>query len=270
MINVYEEIVRMQRDCQAGVLVSVVDKKGHGPAAVGSKLLVRASGELIGTVGGGELEYLAVEKSRELLITRNNLLQSCNLSGESKNDTVLELAMMCGGSITLFYEYIPACPRAYIFGAGHIGRSLVHHLSALDFRTVVIDNRADLKGNIPESDLMIGEWIDLIAGEPNIQGNYVVICSPSHETDYLILKTICEAGWTPFYLGLVASPAKSRTMVYRLSEELGRSPDLSFLRSPAGLALGGKTPGEIAISIIAEMQSVRCRKENTCRLSPIW
>lgn len=65
MNNIWEAVVDLHNEGRNGVLITVVDKQGQGPAAVGSKMLIDGQSGIIGTVGGGELESLALKKARE-------------------------------------------------------------------------------------------------------------------------------------------------------------------------------------------------------------
>lgn len=271
MTNIFAEVVRMQKDRQAGVLVSVINKLDSGPAVVGDKLLVKADGKCTGTIGGGELEYIAIEESRELMKSQRHFLQSYNLSGNAEIEITEELNMICGGTITLFYEYLPVCPLVYICGAGHIGISLHYHLTDLNYRAILIDERPRLDRDLVDTNYLVtDDWVSTIKRETSLDDSYVVICTPSHDTDFAVLKAIYGTGCNPYYVGLVASPAKAQAMVTRLREELGLIPDLTSLYSPAGLDIGGKNPGEIAISIISEIQSVRFQKNNSPHMTEPW
>lgn len=70
MVDIYRELTEMRNSGQAGVLITVIDKKGHGPSIIGKKMLVFFNGLTKGTVGGGDLEYLAIKKAKELIIEK--------------------------------------------------------------------------------------------------------------------------------------------------------------------------------------------------------
>ncbi len=141
MADIYRELIEMRNSGQAGVLITVIDKKGHGPSIVGKKMLVCFDGLTKGTVGGGDLEYLTVKKAKELIIEKKHHIQNYNFSNIGSEEDSKNTSMICGGHVTLFFEYIPVNPSIYIFGAGHVGRYLICYLKNLDYNIIVIDDR---------------------------------------------------------------------------------------------------------------------------------
>lgn len=269
MTNIYKEIIKLQEQGQAGVLVTVTDKKGHSPAAIGRKMLVTEDGKTFGTIGGGELELLVDKKSMELLDLQKHHLEHISLDGEIP-DNPGNINMLCGGFLTLFYEYLPVRPCVYIFGAGHIGSALAHYLQILDFSATLIDPRMELIESMPPVHKSVtAEYEEFIKAEQASPLSYIIIASYSHSEDYKILKAIYQTSWQPIYIGLVASRKKASTMVESLKEEISADIDLSPLYSPAGLDIGGSTPQEIALSLLAEIHSLRYKKKVLSHLTKI-
>jgi len=267
--EIYQEILSSESSGTACVLVTVVEKNGSGPAPVGARMLVKADGSTIGTVGGGTLELIAVKYASQLFSTGKPGLKKYLLSpdnqqvNEDLSDTE-KTGMMCGGSTTLFYEKFGSNPRVFIFGAGHIGKALVRLLKDLDYFTTVTDNRPGLTDQLNGAHLCLtvpGNYETALEGMDVPAGSYFIIATHSHALDYVVLKRIYQAGWNPRYIGLIASRKKAPAMIGQLQEDLGKAIDLSCLYSPVGLHIGGSTPAEIAISIVAELQVVRYGKK---------
>ena len=103
---------RLGEELAAGrgaVLCSVVDSQGSAPRGAGARLLLLENGETTGTVGGGAVEYRAVELAGELLKRRSSHLQSYRLSPGGAEDT----GMICGGGVEIYFQYFdPADPAA--------------------------------------------------------------------------------------------------------------------------------------------------------------
>jgi len=76
MKNIYNEILELNRGKGAGVLVTVVRKTGSGPAAAGTKMLVYPDESIVGTVGGGTIEKMALEKALKIFKTHENCLEA--------------------------------------------------------------------------------------------------------------------------------------------------------------------------------------------------
>jgi xanthine dehydrogenase accessory factor len=262
VINLLERVLELQKRGEEGVLITVVEKEGSGPAGVGSKMLVYADGRTAGTVGGGSLEHLATQKALELLHLRKSLLQRYALSEHNEVIGAESTGMLCGGRVALFYEHLTWGPRVYLFGGGHVGQALAYHLRNLAYYVTVIDQRPGIADAVTGVDrVLIADYDRALEDEHLPQGGFFVIATPSHQADYVILRRIFTSPWKPQYVGLVASKAKAAQFIRDLQAELGRDIDLRVLYSPVGLDIGGSSVDEIAISIIAEMQAVRYGRE---------
>ena len=262
MVEIYEEILKLKKNGKEGVLVCVVDKEGHGPSSTGAKMLVLPDGSRLGTVGGGPLEEIAVKKAEEVLKERKNSLQKYTLSEDNDAKEGEPSGMVCGGNVTLFFEYIKPGVRLYIFGAGHIGKALIYHLKKLNYHITVIDNRKDAVFGIEGADRIItGDYREVLSEEEIPKGGFFVVTTHTHQFDSVVLNRICQFHCNPRYIGLVASRKKAEAIVRGITGELAKKEiNFDILYTPVGLDIGGKTPDEIAISIISEIQSVRFNK----------
>ncbi|PKM39740.1 MAG: hypothetical protein CVV03_12580 [Firmicutes bacterium HGW-Firmicutes-8] len=117
---------------------------------------------------------------------------------------------------------------------------------------------------------MVGSYPEIINNEIIPDESYVVIAGYSHEVDFEVLRSIFKAKWSPRYIGILASPKKGGVIISKLKEEFGENIDLGKIYSPIGLDIGGESPEEIAISIIAEIQSLRYDKNGNKHLSEKW
>lgn len=280
MIDIYQELLRMKTSGEDGVLITVVEKVGHGPAEAGAKILVPAQGKRLGTVGGGALEYVALQEAAEVLESKKATLKRYILGpedtlseqeGEKKPGEKTEgekteaegekTNMLCGGLIILFFEYIGSVPYLYLFGAGHVGKALLYHLKPLDYYITLIDKRAGAVEKLDGAqERFTLDYSTALGHFPVKENSYFIIATHSHEFDYITLKQIYQSGLNPRYIGVMASRRKQEIMIKRLQEDLGTNINLDILFQPVGLDIGGPTPDEIAISIIAEMQAIRYHK----------
>lgn len=258
MINVLERMLELRNTGRDGVLVTVVEKEGSGPLPAGARMLVYPDGHTAGTVGGGALELIATRKALELLGERASLLVRYRLGEQNE---VLEgeaTGMLCGGRVSLFYEYFRARPRLYLFGGGHVGQALIRQLSPLDFHVTVVDDRAGIETTLPDVDrVCIGSYETALRDEAVPAGAFFVIATPSHRFDYAVLCRALTSGWAPRYVGLIASKKKATGFLQDLKAELGEDADLKPLYMPIGVDTGGSSAAEIAVSIVAEIQAVR-------------
>ncbi|TGE38129.1 XdhC/CoxI family protein [Desulfosporosinus fructosivorans] len=151
--------------------------------------------------------------------------------------------------------------RLLILGAGHVAREIAYYAKPLDFQVTVIDDRAvyALPEFFPGAHAVICS--DFETGITNYRPNgdtYVVIVTWSHRTDENCLKDVLN--FSAKYVGMLGSTKKVATIVKHLQEEGYTAQNLARLKAPIGLAIGAQTPSEIAISILAEIISVRRAK----------
>src|SRR6056297_1446386 len=130
MKSIYAEIMSLAEGTVSGVLVTVVEKEGSGPAATGTKMIVYKNSKITGTVGGGSIEQMAIKKALTLFDTQQNAIEKYIMDEPADG---IDTGMICGGTATLFFEYFAPRKHVYIFGAGHIGKALVYHLSRLNY-----------------------------------------------------------------------------------------------------------------------------------------
>lgn len=238
----------------AAAVATVTGRSGSAPQVVGAKLLLHEDGRQVGTVGGGAIELEVLRACHEVLRTGATRTVTANL--------VRDLGMCCGGSMEVFVEYLQAEARLFIIGGGHVAQSLAPLARTLGFRVVVLDDREELLGHpafegIETSAYDADELDDAI---PDISDrDFLIIVSRDHRRDEQALASAIQRPHR--YLGMIGSRRKVHTVlerVLRRYDERGKPrPDLSRVRAPIGLALGGRTPPEIAVSIAAELVAER-------------
>lgn len=229
----------------AAVLVTVVEVEGAAPREPGARMLVLPEGRVEGTVGGGALEHRAIAKALALLREGpRTLLETYDLR---------DLGMLCGGRTTLFYEVLQAPPTLAIFGAGHVGLLLARLArAATPWRILLVDDRPAHLVDLPPG--VAGHLAPDYRQLPPLAGTvYAVVATENHETDYRVVRSLLGGEPAPAYVGMLGSRAKAAEIRQRLQAE-GVSPErAAALRCPVGLPLGGKDPGAVAVSILAEL-----------------
>ena len=114
MSDIYSELMTMKKNGREAVIVTVVEKQGPGPVEVGKKMLASTSGRIFGTIGGGSLELHALKECQEVLECRKSKLSRYLLDEGRLIENALTLPMVCGGSVSLFYEYMGPSAHIYI------------------------------------------------------------------------------------------------------------------------------------------------------------
>ena len=136
-----EAVQQLRADGSPGVLITVIETRGHAPRDAGAKMVVAADGSW-GSIGGGNLEQTAVARARELLAQGLGLPETCEsqLNEHARN---AHGRQCCGGVVRLLLEPLPAWPTVAIFGVGHVGYELARILSRLELQLHLVDSRAE-------------------------------------------------------------------------------------------------------------------------------
>jgi xanthine dehydrogenase accessory factor len=235
-------------------LATVIRRSGSAPQVVGARMLLYADDSGLGTVGGGAIEQQVLDACRHVLRT--------GLPRTIEAHLVRDLGMCCGGSMEVFVEYVQAQARLIIVGGGHVAQALAPLTHALGFRVTVADDREEMLES-PAFDTI--ERLHYDADEigdalPDLgPQDLVVIMTRDHARDEQALTMLIERPHA--YLGMIGSRRKVHTVLSRILrryDERGQPrPDMSRVHAPIGLALGGRTPPEIAVSIAAELVALR-------------
>jgi xanthine dehydrogenase accessory factor len=224
---------------QPAVLATVIEVKGASPAKVGAQIVLLEDGTTSGTVGGGNLEAAVLTDARQALLDGDPLLKHYGLK-ETGEDAV---GMLCGGEVRVFIQPFLPSPQLIIVGGGHIGRPLKVIGETAGFEVLVVDvipGRAD----IPELEAAtLG------------RNSYVVLITTDHVSDEAALRVALRS--PARYIGMIGSRAKCKTIFEHLRADGINEEALARVYAPIGLDLGGPTPEEIAVSILAEIITVR-------------
>jgi xanthine dehydrogenase accessory factor len=261
-MNIYKEILELEKNNRSFVIATVVNTSGSVPGKVGFKMLVENNGKTLGTVGGGAIEAEAIKEAAARLSTGESgikdYLLSDNESLDNSNNTIVP--MKCSGQATVYYEVHGSLTTVYIFGGGHVGHALLYYLLPLNFYTVLVDNRKEFasveKNPLAKEHIHI-EYSDFITEFNPPSGSFAVVLTHGHKYDYEILKKIYERKLDFKYIGVIASRSKASAMLHDLKGELNSNLDLTNLHTPIGLKIGGNSAEEIALAIAAEIQSIK-------------
>ena len=245
------------------VIVRIVDTRGSMPRGAGAWLALDEDGQLTASVGGGSIEYLAIERAHEVL---------AGAPGETRWFTRDETGMACGGDALLDIHLAgegeleallsaekTGKTRAFVYGAGHVASALVKLLPAIGFSPFVVDDRPEMvtEERLPGAERIVcGPYTDLSAldalPEP---GDFAVVLTHGHIADIDVLDQILGCGCT--YVGCIGSRRKA---AIAREELVGRGHDREAVDAiclPIGEDIGAETPAEFALAIAAQMVRVR-------------
>ncbi|MDB5540283.1 MAG: hypothetical protein JWQ89_2010 [Devosia sp.] len=249
----------------AAIVAELTAVRGSSPRAAGTFMLVSPDAQ-IGTIGGGALEYMVIDRARQVL--RNG-------EHEDSLDIPLgpEIGQCCGGRVDVSLKRLApaiaasliarleaelaARPHVYLFGSGHVGHALALALSALPLRVHVVDTRPDELTNLPENieTHAVAMPEAVVRGAPG--GSSFVILTHDHALDFLIAAEALQRTDAP-YVGMVGSKTKkARFRSWYLSEGYPAAA-LDRLVLPIGGkafpgGIGDKRPEVIAALAAAEI-----------------
>jgi xanthine dehydrogenase accessory factor len=245
------------------ILVTVTHTEGSVPREAGTWMVVTEGG-IIGTLGGGNVEFQTIALARELLAASDEPSTKRFALGPS-------LGQCCGGVMDLSFERINsaqcdalqakldmACRPIALFGGGHVGRAIVHVLSALPYRVTWIDSRDEIfPEDVPSK--VACEHSDPVQSAVTSLAtrSAVLIMSFSHAEDLEIVQQCLrrnrEQNDLPF-IGLIGSKTKWATFQNRLRERGFTDAELAQVTCPIGITgIAGKEPEVIAVAVAAQL-----------------
>lgn len=239
--DVFAAAARLYRDGVPFVLATVVRAERPTSARPGAKAIVTGDGTFRGFVGGTCVKPAVRRESlRALADGAPRLLRISPDSppeGARAEEGVLEEHMACvsGGALDIHLE--PYLPSRRLLLAGN--SPIVQSLAALGEALGMEVRTAETAGNLDAA----------------AEDAFVVVAGHG-EGEWETLKAALNGGRAR-YVGLVASPRRSAAVRERLVGMGVSEADVGRLRSPAGLDIGAETPGEIALSILAQIVEER-------------
>jgi xanthine dehydrogenase accessory factor len=192
---------------------------------------------------------LVVENALEAMAAHQTRLTTYTLQEPLRGDPGV-----CGGTMTIALEpYMPP-PSVFVIGAGHVGRAVIDLAHWLGYRTVAIDDRADLvtEEALPNADVLFaGDVAAAVETYPITADTSVVVVTRSFEMDALIVPLLLE---TPApYIGVMGSKRRWSSTRDALGDVDLSDDDLSRIHAPIGIEIGAESVEEIAVSIMSEV-----------------
>lgn len=249
------EIVKEINQGKKVALAMVTRIWSSSPSPEGAMMVVGEDGTILGTVGGGSLEGEVIKKAKECLATGENKVFTFELNNREARES---LNMICGGKVEVFIRVFAPKSKLLIVGGGHIAYELYKLGKFLDFYTVIFEDRPEFasKERFPQADdIKLGDIETILQEYPIDESCYIVIVTRGHADDEKALKTVINRNAR--YVGMIGSRKKVSFIKEKLRSEGVREEELAQVYAPIGLDLGGDTPAEIAISIMAEILLVK-------------
>ncbi|HEX2906935.1 MAG TPA: XdhC family protein [Phototrophicaceae bacterium] len=247
---VFEALVAAQAKGEPVALATVVSVQGSVPRHEGSKMLVRADGSIISTVGGGTMEQRVIQEALAALKDGKTRLLSYSMNDINAGDPGV-----CGGTVQVFVEPIGAAPALLVIGVGHVGKALAELGKWAGYRVVVSDDREEfcnpdyLPGMDEYAVCKPGKIAECVEITPL---TYIAAVTRGLTVDVDLVPALLQT--EAAYIGVIGSRRRWALTVKALKEERGLTNEqLARVHAPIGLEIRAETPQEIAVSILAEI-----------------
>ncbi len=242
------------------VAVATVVNGGAAALASGAKMLVRADGRTLGSLGNAEADHtlsdIAVGAFTAMprIVTGTWYLASTN-DGATATDRPSQAVE---GAAEVMLQLFEAPARLVIVGAGHVGLALATFAELLGYETTVLDDRAEFanRERFPMAHRVIVEDVGPALDALTLDSSTaVVLVSRGHRVDEEALRH--SVGRGAGYVGMIGSKRRTRTVLDHLAAEGYAAVALEAVATPVGLDIGAETPEEIALAILAEITMIR-------------
>ena len=260
-------------------LVEVAATKGSTPREAGAFMLVSLS-SIFGTIGGGQLEYMAIDKARQMLGKGARSRSPANEARIEVDEVCAtldiplgpEIGQCCGGRVEVLIRLIDRTieqrliadaeseeahrPYVYVFGGGHVGQALAASLALLPVHAVVIETRAEALEGMPDTVETRLTPMPEAEVRKAPSGTAFAILTHDHALDFLIVAEALKRGDTA-YVGMIGSRTKKATFKsWFLKSAEGSEAEFDRLVSPiGGIAVKDKRPPVIAALAAAEIMT---------------
>ena len=249
-LNWNQASLNLNQQGKAFVLITIIGVTGSTPRNSGTKMVVSQQ-ENFDTIGGGHLEYKAIKQAKKLL--KEN--QDCQLIEHFQLGS--QLGQCCGGNASVLFECFAANTiHIAVFGAGHVGQTLIPMLAGLPCRVTWVDNR---EAQFPASIEQYANVTKLVTDEPAGEvsampsNTLYVVMTHNHQLDFDISLAILKRK-DFHYLGLIASDTKWRRFQQRYKHREVEESLVQRMKCPIGLEqVVGKIPMEVAISVAGQL-----------------
>ena len=248
--KVMERISDALKNQQRIALVTLTRSEGSTPGKEGSIMSVEPDGEIVGTVGGGKIEKTLIDEAVQCIEKNASKTFQYELSASA------ELGMVCGGRVEGYIKVFGLSRKLLIAGGGHVALELYQMANLLKYETVIFEDREEF-GNperFPHAEIVLGNVAENLSKYPIDNNSCVMLVTRGHKHDEAALKAVINS--KAAYIGMIGSRSKAKQTLEKLVEEGYEEAKVQQVYSPSGLGIGGTTPEEIALSIMAEIQKI--------------
>jgi xanthine dehydrogenase accessory factor len=272
MTSTVQELKDFLASADPVALVEVAGTKGSTPRETGAFMLV-SPGSIHGTIGGGQLEYMAIDKARQMLRSQAaERIDAHEVCATLDIPLGPEIGQCCGGRVEVSIRPVDAAladgliaaaerqeerlPHIYIFGGGHVGKALAAAVALLPVRAIVVETRAEELEGMPSGVEKLLTPMPEAAVREAPAGSAFAVLTHDHALDFLIVAEALKRE-DAAYVGMIGSKTKRATFKsWFLKTAGGTEKEFARLVSPiGGDAVKDKRPAVIAALAAAEMMT---------------
>jgi len=237
-IDVLSEVTDASAGGAPVALVTRLHKRDGGLTLAG-RLAVRADGTRLGSLGHADQDAEAVSAALAQLPHGTARL------------------VKQGAEHDLLIEAIASRPRIVVAGGGHVALAIARQAAALDYDVTIVEDRPEFATGerFPGATVLEGDVPMTLGSLTYAWNSFIVIATRGHKLD---ADCVLQAVKTNArYIGLLGSRRKTVLIEQLLRDEGVAEDRIAAIRAPVGLDLGGRTPAEIALSVMAEITQIR-------------
>jgi len=251
------EAARRLEQGESFVMVTIVSASGSTPRKPGSRMLVSPNGSTYGSVGGGAVDKLSIEASLKALKTGQIECMELDFDDEEG----IQTGMVCGGKVVVLIEPFGIGPKLYLFGAGHVGIATARLVVDIGFELSVLDSRPEWANSehFPTATIKVNAIEKLSEDLVTTDRDFILVMTHSHREDYKAVTRLLKKPF--FYMGVIGSHSKAADIRKKLAREGFSKAEIERITCPIGIEIGSHTPAEIAISVAAQLVSMRRKWE---------
>jgi xanthine dehydrogenase accessory factor len=220
--------------------VAVVTRLGkeRGDLTLKGRIAVRADGSRLGSLGDVQADERAASEALAQL--------PHGTARTVKSDTE-----------DLLIEAIASRPRIVVAGGGHVALAIARQAAMLDFDVTIVEDRPEFAdpARFPNATILEGDVPTLLERMEYAWNSFIVIATRGHKLDADCMRAAVRT--QARYVGLLGSRRKTVLIDEMLRAEGVSDERLAAVHAPVGLDLGGRTPAEIAMSVMAEITAIR-------------
>ncbi len=243
-------------------VVSLMEMNGRSAPAI-ERILVKEDGALAGgTLGARALDEVAARHAVGLMADERQeivVARAAELGAALADEIAADQLKARLGDLRLLFEISRPPLELIICGGGHVGQAVAKLAAMLDFKTTVIDDRAEFSSREkfpdPRVCLITDDFTEALRSLTITPSAHVVIVTRGHKHDEICLREVIEK--PARYIGMIGSRRRTTTIREHLRREGVAAEFLRRVHAPIGLDIGAMTPEEIALAILAEIVLVR-------------